>query len=291
MKSTASILFSFFVLCQVQAQLPNTDIYLFDFKMVNENMILNNGKYLSGFNPKGYNNQPSFINDDEILISSNHYDPAQTDVIKLNHKLKKLTRVTATPQGEYSPTLLPNRREFSVIREVLGGDVNQILWKYPVSQNNKGKQALADENTVGYHSWINGSEVATFLVGDPHKLFVHNLIDDSRQLIANRPGRSLISRDGMLYYVQKATPETWYIKVYDPLTGDSEIISKTVPGAEDMAMLSNGSIIMTSGSQLHILDPDTSTQWTQIADLSVFGLNNLSRLAVRRNKIILVNAL
>jgi len=279
MKYFASLLFFLFSSSLILAQLPKTNIYLFNFKMVDTKMVLNNGKYLSGFNPNGYNNQPSFISNDEILISSNHYDETQTDVIKLNLKLKKLTRVTATQQGEYSPTLLPNRREFSVIREVLG----------------KGKEALADENTVGYHSWINGSELATFLVGDPHKLVVHNLIDGTRKLIANRPGRSLISQDGVLLYVQKATADTWYIKVYDPLTGDSQIITKTVPGAEDMAMLSDGSIIMTSGSQLYMLSPDTlsmdaGTQWLKVADLSAYGLNNLSRISMRRNKIILVNA-
>ncbi len=290
MKHLIALFVLTFTIINVHAQLPNTNIYLFNFKISNEKLLLSKGQFLTAFNPEGYNNQPSFISNDEILISSNHYDPAQTDVIKLNPRLQKLTRVTSTNQGEYSPTLLPNRREFSVIREVLGGDVNQILWKYPINQSHKGKLALPDENTVGYHSWINGSELATFLVGDPHKLVVHNLIDGTRKFISNNPGRALISKAGMLYYVQKTTPETWYIKVYDPLTSESEIIAKTVPGSEDMAMLGNGSIIMTSGSQLYMLDPDEGTTWIQVADLSPLGLNNLSRLSIRRNKIIIVNA-
>lgn len=290
MKHLISLIFLTLSIISVHAQLPNTNIYLFNFKLSNEKLMLSKGQFLTAFNPEGYNNQPSFISNDEILISSNLYDPTQTDVIKLNPRLQQLTRVTSTNQGEYSPTLLPNRREFTVIREVLGGDVNQILWKYPINQSHKGKLALPNENTVGYHSWINGSELATFLVGDPHKLVVHNLIDGTRQFITNNPGRALISKAGMLYYVHKSTPETWYIKVYDPLTGESEIIAKTVPGSEDMALLGNGSIIMTSGSQLFMLDPDEGMTWLEVADLSTLGLNNLSRLTIRRNKIILVNA-
>lgn len=290
MKHLATFFILIVSIISLHAQLPNTNIYLFNYKISNETLVLSNGKYLTAFNPNGYNNQPSFINDDEILISSNHFDPTQTDVIKLNHRLNKLTRVTATRQGEYSPTLLPNRRDFSVIREVLGGEVNQILWKYPITQSHQGKLALPDERTVGYHSWINGSELATFLVGDPHQLVVHNLIDGTRQFITNNPGRALISQAGMLYYVQKTTDNTWYIKVYDPLTGESEIVSKTIPGAEDMAMLSNGSILMTSGSLLYMLNPVEGSSWVEVADLAPLGLNNLSRLSIRRNKIILVNA-
>ena len=113
-------------------QLPQSNIYSFDYKLTNDKMVLSNGQYLTNFNPDGYNSQPSFINDNEILISSNHYDASQTDIIRLDLRRQKLTRVTATKQGEYSPTLTVDRRHFTVIREVLGGDVNQRLWKYPI---------------------------------------------------------------------------------------------------------------------------------------------------------------
>lgn len=271
-------------------QLPESNIYMFTYKLVNGEMSLSNAKYLTGFNPTGYNNQPSFINDNQILISSNYFDAAQTDILKLDIARRKITRVTATAQGEYSPTLLPNRREFSVIREILGGDVNQILWRYPISQQNKGKEALANEMTVGYHSWINGSELATFLVGDPHTLFIHNMIDERRKKIVNNPGRSLISKDGMLYYVHKITDNTWQIKEYDPLTGKSEVINQTIKGSEDMEFLSDGSIVMAALNKIYMLDPDTSEDWKEVADLSEFGLENINRIKVRRNKILLVNA-
>lgn len=258
--------------------------------MDNGEMKMSNPKYLTGFNSQGYNNQASFINDNQILISSNYFDPTQTDILKLDINRRQLTRVTATPQGEYSPTLLPNRREFSVIREVLGGEVNQVLWRYPINQSHEGKLALANEFTVGYHSWINGSELATFLVGDPHKLIIHNMIDDSKMLLANNPGRSLISKDGMLYYVHKLSNETWHIKVFDPLTGNTELINQTVNGAEDMEFLNDGSIVMASGSKLYILDINANNDWIEVADLSDYGLDNINRIKVRRNKILLVNA-
>lgn len=290
MKQIVVLFFSLGLIFSLQAQLPSTNIYSFNYKVANDGMQLSNGKFLTNFNPKGYNNQPSFINDNEILISSNHYDAAQTDIIKLDLRRNVLTRVTATKQGEYSPTLMPDRRHFSVIREVLGGEVNQKLWKYPMNQSHKGTQALDNELTVGYHSWINGSELATFLVGDPHRLVIHNTIDDTRHLITNNPGRSLITRSGMLYYIHKMSDANWVLKVFDPLTGNVNSIAPTVSGAEDMDIMPNGNFIMAAGSKLYMLNPDGGKNWIEVADLSQFGLTNLNRIKVRRNKIILVNA-
>lgn len=290
MKYILGLVLFFGVFFNINAQLPSTNIYSFNYKIVNEKMQLSNGKLLTNFNPGGYNNQPSFINDDVILISSNHYDAAQTDILKLDLKRNILTRVTATKQGEYSPTLMPGRRHFSVIREILGGEVNQKLWKYPINQSHNGSQALENELTVGYHSWLNGSELVTFLVGDPHRLMIHNLMDDSRQLIAKNPGRSLISRAGMLYYIYKISSENWVLKVFDPLTGNSKSITKTVAGTEDMDIMPNGNFIMASGSKLYMFNPDDKIDWIEVADLSSMGLTNLNRIKVRRNKIVLVNA-
>jgi len=290
MKHFLGLILSFGFVYAIHAQLPSTNIYSFTYKLTNDKMQLSKGKYLTNFNPNGYNNQPSFISDDVILISSNHYDASQTDILKLDLRKNQLTRVTATKQGEYSPTLMPDRRHFSVIREILGGEVNQKLWKYPLNQSHKGSQALNNELTVGYHSWINGSELASFLVGDPHRLMIHNIIDDTRQLITKNPGRSLISRSGMLYYIYKISPENWILKVFDPLTGNSKSITKTINGSEDMDILPNGHFIMAAGSKLYVFDPNDKSDWIEVADLSSFGLTNLNRIKVRRNKIVLVNA-
>ena len=272
------------------SQLPQANLYIFEYHITEDGLELQKGKYLTDFNPKGYNNQPHFINDNELLISSNYFDEAQTDIIRLNMKKNKLTRVTATDQGEYSPTVTPNRRELSVIREVLGGDVNQILWRYPLSQDNAGKRALANETTVGYHAWLSGTHLAAFLVGDPHQLYFFDLMEDRRSLIANNPGRGLISTNGILYYVQKSSDANWYIKSYDPENQESKLICETVRGSEDFDILNDGSFIMAKGSKLYSLHPDQVRTWKEVADLSELGISNLNRLKVKRNKIVLVNA-
>jgi len=290
MRSALIILTSILLSVVSYAQLPTTHLYTFEYRISDDVLALSNGAYISGFNPSGYNNQPHFINDNELLISSNYFDPAQTDILKLDLKKKKLIRVTATPQGEYSPTVTPDRRDFSVIREVLGGEVNQILWKYPLSQSHSGERALANETTVGYHSWLSGSDLATFLVGEPHQLYIHDIIDGRRKLIATNPGRSLKSQSGILYYVQKSSEVNWYIKSYDPYSRESRLVAETVKGSEDFDMLSDGSLIMAHGSKLYTLNPNESKVWKEVADLSHLNLNNLNRLQVRRNKIVLVNA-
>ncbi len=289
-RSLLVITLSLYLLTPNAAQLPASNLYAFQYKITDQGLDLSQGQYLSAFNAEGYNNQPQFISDNELLISSNYFDAAQTDIIKLDLRKRKLTRVTATEQGEYSPTITPDRRDFSVIREVLGGEVNQILWRYPLSQKDGGQRALAAETTVGYHSWLSGTELATFLVGDPHRLYYHDVMEGTKKLIANRPGRGMISSGRNLYYVHKSNDESWYIKMYDPDSGKSEMICETVKGSEDFDMLSDGSLIMAQGSKLYRLDPNQAKQWKEVADLSELGLNHMNRLKVRRNKIILVNA-
>jgi len=272
------------------AQLPVSNLYAFQYKITEQGLDLSNAQYLSAFNARGYNNQPQFISEHELLISSNYFDAQQTDIIKLDLKRKTLTRVTATKQGEYSPTVTPDRRDFTVIREVLGAEVNQILWRYPLSQQDGGKRALQIETTVGYHTWLSGTALATFLVGDPHQLYYHDLREGTKKLISNQPGRAMISSDGLLYYVHKPSDDIWYIKKYDPELEESVIICETLRGSEDFDMLSDGSLLMAKGSKLYLIEPSPSALWKEVADLSELGLNHINRLKVSRNKIILVNA-
>lgn len=274
---------------EVSGQIPTTNLFLFNYSLEDNRLDLSSGKYLTSFNKNGYNNQPSFINDNEILISSNYYDQSQTDIIKLDINRRKLTRVTDTPQGEYSPTLMPNRREFSVIREVLGGEVNQVLWKYPINQSNRGSLALPGISTVGYHSWIDGSSLFTFLVGNPHQLCYHDIAEGEKSVLNNNPGRTLLMSGNDLYYVLKQDNEDWFIFKYNARTTNREAITKTISNSEDFAILNDGSFIMGSGSKLFAFHKERDTEWQEIADLTDLGINNISRLKVRKNRIILVN--
>ncbi len=271
-------------------QLPATQIYSFSVQSAGDAFSANNAKYLTGFNEDGYNSQPSFINNNELLITSNYFEPSQTDIIRLHLARETLTRVTATSQGEYSPTLMPNRRHFSVIKETKGSDINQVLWEYPLSQANTGSLLITDEYRVGYHCWLSGTEVATFLVDEPHQLVVFDVFENSGLQIAESPGRSLLNIDGKLMYIDKTKPDRWVIKSYDSSSNDIQAIATALPNSEDMVFMEPSYIVMGSKNKLYRLDLNDPVSWIEIADLQKYGINNINRLAYRSNRLIVVNA-
>src|SRR5919112_256218 len=82
-------------------------------------------------NRAGYDNQPSFLPDGASLLYTSQREDNQTDIYRYDFKTGQSARLTATPEGEYSPTLMPGGKFFSVIR--VESDKTQRLWKFPLA--------------------------------------------------------------------------------------------------------------------------------------------------------------
>ena len=95
-------------------------------------------------------------------------------------------------------------------------------------------------------------------------------------------------RDSLIF-VHKTSPETWYIKSLDPESNRITMITQTVTGSEDFELLSDGTYIMGKGSTLYFINPSRNDTWTEIVDLTEYGIMNINRLATSRNRLILVN--
>jgi hypothetical protein len=268
------------------AQLPNTNIYCLDMDKFGDQIDFKNVKFLTGFNRYGYNNQPQWINNNELYLSvQTPFDTSQTEIYSLSLLNNIITPVTATREAEYSPTLMPDRRSFSCIRVDAGGRNTQRLWAYPLDRSNGGREVLTLHQDVGYHCWLSDNKLALFIVnGTSNYLKLVTVSDQSSVQLFGGIGRSMGRLpDGKLAYVQKATPQTWYIKWLDPNNYSTDVIIQTVPGSEDYTLLPDGTFIMGNGSKLYsykIGNPDK--QWKEIADLSKYGIFNIKRLSVSR---------
>ena len=152
----------------------------------------------------------------------------------------------------------------------------------------------AANQDIGYHCWLSDKKLALFIVaGAGNYLKLVNVEDQSSIQLQSGIGRSLARMsDGKLAFVQKATPQTWYIKSMDANSYNTDIIIETLPGSEDFAFLSDGTFIMGNGSKLYSYKIGNPVkQWTEIADLSKHGVTNIKRLTVSRDqdKIAIVN--
>jgi hypothetical protein len=277
------------------AQLPNTQIYAFDLGRDGADFTFLRCKMLTAFNPYGYNNQPQWITNNELYLAVQFpNDTNQTDIWSLSLLNNVITRVTATPESEYSPTLMPDRRTISCVRVDAGGGTTQRLWSYPIDRSSTGSDLLSLHPGVDYHAWLSDKKLALFMVnGAANHLQLVNSDDQSSIQLTTGIGRSLARmKDGKLAYVHKETAKKWVIKSMDPLSYTNTPIAETIPGSEDFALLSDGTFLMGLGAKMYALSPsDPQKQWREVADLTKYGVVNIKRLAVSRegDKIAIVN--
>jgi len=285
-----SILIALLVIAHaLVAQTKPTHVYLFDVRQMNDTVFeFTQPQMLTAFNPRGYNNQPAFFSNTELYISSRRPSETQPELYALDLERKTKTRVTNTPEGEYSPMLMPDAFQFSAVRmEVAGADTVQRLWQFPKDRLSNGRPVFKYLNKIGYYHWLNSRQVALFIVGDPNQLVVAEVDFDRLTPVATNPGRCFRTMpDGNLVFVMKSNYGNWKIMKKKPMDRNVEPmpIIDTLPGSEDFVVLPDGTILMGSGSRIYRAAPvapgKNEWEWTQIADLRFYNIREITRLAV-----------
>ena len=283
------IVFVFFTISAF-AQYPSTNIYVMDMNRIGENYFkFYNPIIVNSDNLNGYNNQPYFINDDEMLVTSSR-DGKQTDIFSYNFRTLAATQLTDTKSiSEFSPTVIPNTtNKFSTVCIEEDGKT-QRLWEYTYGNKNIIRKMVLDQVLdVGYHEWLNTNQVALFIVGTPHTLKIANVVTKRIENYTSNIGRCMRTlENGDLLFVQKSS-DGWYLKRLDILNLDITTIAPTLVDSEDFALLDDGTVIMGKGDKLYKLNVNRDRQWAVIADLKSFNLNKITRIAVSDNKIAIV---
>ncbi len=271
------------------AQLPNTEVFSFSIIKSADAFKISKASYLSDFNPAGYTNQPEFISADEVLFTSNVKNKEIPDLYKANIRLGKLQRLTDTGLAEYSPQKIPSQDYYSCIR-VEEDNTTQLLWAYPTDLSHGGFSPLPDVTNVGYHRWFSSDQVALFLVGSPHELAIANIESKEVNSVIENIGRCLkLDKEGNLLFVHKITDDNWYLKSYNPKDNTAKTLIETLKGVEDFGIYRDQEIIIGKGSKLYSANMNNPTVWSELTDLASYGVQQISRLAVRNNKLIVVS--
>jgi len=271
----------------IAQQLDHHDILLFSYDFaVDSTLRLSAPRFLTAFNPRGYNNQPAFMGPGELYITvQTPSDTTQTEIYSLNLPLATRSRITATSTAEYSAQAMPGGRRFSAIR--VEADGVQRLWSFPLDRSDNGLPEFPDIEGVGYHAWVNDTLVALFIVGEngiPHVLYTAGVQSQKLQRVAGNIGRSLQTLPGnRLAYVQKITEQTWQLKIWDLKKRDSAILTKMPTGVEDFAVLPDGTFVCGKGTKLYQFKPGRNNEWKEIADLGNHRVRSISRLAVSKD--------
>ena len=187
---------------------PSTDPEIYLATLLSDGGKLTVGPPINISNNPGYDNQPSFTPDgQEILFASSRGAGAPTgrgrgatsaipptDIYRYRMTSRQIWRVTNTPEAEFSPVMMPDGRNISVVR--VEADGTQRLWQ--VLNNDTGNGAssviLPDIRPVGYYAWRDERSVALFVLGQngqPSTLQVADTQTGKAELIASDIGRSI----------------------------------------------------------------------------------------------------
>ena len=228
----------------------------------------------------GYNNQPMFLRDGRSLFYTSIRADRQADIYRYQISDQATARITATAESEYSPTVTPDGRFFSVIR--VEADGTQRLWKFPLA-GGPPVLILDKIKPVGYHAWIDADRLMLFVLGTPNTMQLADVRTQQSETVAENIGRSLHRiprRRSSVSFVHKISDQEWVIKAFDAKTRRIRPLIKTLPGSEDHAWTPQGILLMAKDAKLFKWNPARDRDWQEVADFSAAGLQKISRLAV-----------
>ena len=261
------------------AQGAGPDIYLAPITRVRDSIVI--GKATNTTHRPGYDNQPSFLPNSRGILYTVVGADAQADIWRYDIAERRTSRLTSTPESEYSAAVMPGGRRMSVIR--VEADSTQRLWSFDLDGTNP-QLVLSALKPVGYHAWLTPSRLATFVLGTPATLHVIDSDGGHDEIRARDIGRALQripGRDAFSYAQRDSAKALWIMTQ----TASSELATMLVKAPADNeyhAWTPDGVLLSVTNGMLVRWNRalDATTGWMPVSDLSRAGVKNVSRLAV-----------
>jgi hypothetical protein len=253
----------------------NTEVFILTLQTTAEGLEYSDLQNIS--NNPGYDNQPSFYNDNLLLFSSTRN--GQTDIAAYSLNKDSLQWKTNTPNSsEYSPLKIPGKEAISAIR--LDKDGIQLLYEY--NWLNGDSQVLLKDLKVGYHLWYSTDIlVSSVLVENRMDLVVSNVKDGTNYTFQQNVGRSLhkIPNSDLVSFIS-IEGSGLQIKSMNPISGATKLLAVLPPGVQDVCWLINGTLLAGKDNQLIGLSPEAGdSQWKVLIEFPKNKISDISRIA------------
>jgi hypothetical protein len=270
-----------------QAQLPDTDIWLFKLERDKEQRpVLKEGRNLT--QRKGYDNQPNFSKDGKSMYFTSIREDGQADIYTCQLKSGKINALTKTLESEYSPTLYEDGRLLSSV--VVEKDSSQFIHLIEgLTGLSVGKLPI---DSVGYCTFVNEDTLAYFKLTEPQSLRYYVRSSGEDRLLCTNPIRSLIrmNRHALLFGQKDSLGTTYY--QYDFFLRKAVKICRTEAQGEDIIWDQELGLLRSDKSKILRYDRLTGG-WETLYDLSLFGIHQLGRfrLDLTRHQLLVVQVL
>ncbi|MFC4874980.1 hypothetical protein [Negadavirga shengliensis] len=244
-------------------------------------------------NRAGYDNQPHFINNLQLVFTSKSKS-GSSDIIMYNFESDKFTNMSRTDEkNEFSPSLTSCGQYISAV--TVEEDSSQRLWLYPI---NMGEPELLydDIQPVGYYGWYEET-AALFVLDNTNKLLfpyskedIHHIADHPGRCIQQRPKTKEITfLDKGNNIVVDGKP-AFELKAYHVEERTVKSLGLALSESEDFCWLDKNRLLMAKGKDLYMRNVRNSIHWEKIASVSLPGYGDISRLALspKKDKLVLV---
>ncbi|MEP6647392.1 MAG: hypothetical protein ABJC12_09880 [Saprospiraceae bacterium] len=261
---------------------PGYDLYLFSLHQTTDGQNHIFGpKFLSGFNKGGITYQPGFTPSGDLLVSVRKAGETQSDIWQLSISDKKIQCLTRTLASEFYPKMIEEGQYLSFIKKEPGERIDQQVFRLDL-KTKKVQCMTEDIHNVGSYAWMSPHELGLYRnEGNETILTYLNTTDNKSKRITTSVGKSISSdKNGKLVYVHKFDASYWYLKKYNPSSSLVDVIAVTPEKTEDFVIAPDGTYFMAKDHTLFSMNPGSQTTWSEVADLSLYGIKFITGLAV-----------
>ncbi len=261
------------------AQAPSTDVWIATFDVRDGRVTIGDLQNVS--NRPGYDNQPMFSKDGKRLYYTSGTAGAPTDLYVYDVRKRTTTRVTDSPESEYSPTPMPGGSTLSTV--VVERDSTQRLWSVPDQPNGGPRTVILEKvKPVGYHAWLDKHTLALYLLGQPSVLGIADVRTGKVDTVATGVGRGVSKPPfaRVAAFTQRDPQDSTrvIIRTVDPATRTITDVARGLPGAQDFAWSPGGRIFMAQGTSLFQKPRDGD--WQRVIDFADPRIGPITRIAI-----------
>lgn len=291
-KITRFVFFITFLITQITVAQVATDLWVVEMSGKGSSFSLDllSAKPLT--NRPLYDNQPSFINDSELVFSAAD-ENGNHDIILYSFRTGNFTNLTKSPdRSEYSPAITDCKQYVSAV--VVEPDGTQRLWLYPII--GEAPELLYDDIApVGYYDWYD-NKAAMFVLGEPNRLIYARAKGDLLEISKN-VGRSIKTRPktAQISFLDRNLINTTdnleevAIKGYDLKKGKTFDLGFGLSGSQDFIWLDKNHLLMARESEIFIRKIG-ETEWKSLGKIESSTHQTITRMAYSadQNKLIFV---
>ncbi|HEU5208677.1 MAG TPA: hypothetical protein VFU06_04630 [Longimicrobiales bacterium] len=260
----------------VAAQMPSTDIFIADLRLDDRGIGI--GTPRNATMRPGYDNQPWFLPDGRGFLYNADVG-GQTEIFRFDLGTWTATRLTQTPENEFSPSLTPDGGEMLVVRWPADMSTG-ALWRYSTDGRPIAEHPASVER-VGYYGALADGGMA-FFVNDSVRTFEVVDVQGGEGTVltglAGSPPQQIPGEAAVSFMMPGSDGRAWIHRM-DLASGVITPIAPAVGESLSYAWLPGNVLLMPSGNALYALDPAHEEEWRDVARFDDPDLANIVRVA------------